>query len=126
MGARVRGAKRTDVEGYKDAAAQSVTEPLRQLPEAIVPRLHDPPEPACVDSAWPCFPVAKAWRQAAPQVAATLAETIAVRPPIATVKAQGPYLNFTLDDGFLGHDVLPRILAAGKHYGCGEEGRGKK
>jgi len=59
-------------------------------------------------------------------VAGTLAETIAVRPPIATVKAQGPYLNFTLDDGFLGRDVLPRYSGAGQHYGQWKEGRGKK
>src|SRR5215813_12581091 len=118
--------KGSDVEGYKEAVTQYLTKPLKQPPKTIVALLRTPPEPAWGDYALPCFTFAKAWRQAPPQVAATLAETIAVRPPIATVKAQGPYLNFTLDDGFLGHDVLPRILAAGKHYGCGEEGRGKK
>jgi arginyl-tRNA synthetase len=118
--------KGSDVEAYKEAVAQCLTEPLGQPPEAIVALLRTPPEPAWGDYALPCFTFAKAWRQGPAQVAAKLAETIAVRPPIATVKAQGPYLNFTLDDGFLGHDVLPRILAAGKHYGHGEEGRGKK
>ena len=54
------------------------------------------------------------------------AVTHELKTPIATIKAQGPYLNFTLDDGFLGRDVLPRLLAAGKHYGHGEEGCGKK
>jgi arginyl-tRNA synthetase len=118
--------KGSDVEAYKEAVAQCLTEPLGQPPEAIVALLRTPPEPAWGDYALPCFSFAKAWRQAPPQIAAQLAETIAVRPPIATVKAQGPYLNFTLDDGFLGRDVLPRILAAGQHYGHGEEGRGKK
>jgi arginyl-tRNA synthetase len=118
--------KGSDVEAYKEAVAQCLTEPLGQPPEAIVALLRTPPEPAWGDYALPCFTFAKAWRQAPAQVAAKLAETIAVRPPIATVKAQGPYLNFTLDDGFLGHDVLPCILAAGKHYGHGEEGCGKK
>ena len=114
------------MEAYKEAVAQCLTEPLGQPPEAIVALLRTPPEPAWGDYALPCFTFAKAWRQGPAQVAAKLAETIAVRPPIATVKAQGPYLNFTLDDGFLGRDVLPRILAAGKHYGHGEEGRSKK
>jgi len=114
------------VEAYKEAVAQCLTEPLGQPPEAIVALLRTPPEPAWGDYALPCFTFAKARRQAPPQVAAQLAETIAIRPPIATVKAQGPYLNFTLDDGFLGREVLPCILAAGKHYGHGEEGRGKK
>jgi arginyl-tRNA synthetase len=118
--------KGSDVEAYKEAVAQCLTEPLGQPPEAIVALLRTPPEPAWGDYALPCFTFAKAWRQAPPQVAAHLAETIVVRPPIATVKAQGPYLNFTLDDGFLGRDVLPRLLAAGKHYGHGEEGRGKQ
>src|SRR5499425_1913053 len=54
------------------------------------------------------------------------AEAIAIRAPIAAIKAQGPYLNFTLDDGFLGREVLQRILAAGERYRHGEEGRGKK
>jgi len=114
------------VEAYKEAVAQCLTEPLGQPPEAIVALLRTPPEPAWGDYALPCFTLAKAWRQAPPQVAAQLAETIAVRPPIATVKAQGPYLNFTLDDGFLGREVVSCILAAGQHYGHGEEGRGKK
>src|SRR5499427_2714971 len=126
MGARVRGAKGSGVEAYKEAVAQCLAEPLGQPPEAIVALLRTPPEPAWGDYALPCFTFAKAWRQAPPQVAAQLAETMAIRPPIAMVKAQGPYLNCTLDDGFLGCDVLPRILAAGEHYGCGEEGRGKK
>ena len=114
------------MEAYKEAVAQCLTEPLGQPPEAIVALLRTPPEPAWGDYALPCFTLAKAWRQAPPQVAAQLAETIAVRPPIATVKAQGPYLNFTLDDGFLGREVVSCILAAGQHYGHGEEGRGKK
>jgi len=114
------------VEAYKEAVAQCLTELLGQPPEAIVALLRTPPESAWGDYALPCFTFAKAWRQGPAQVAAKLAEAIAIRPPIATVKAQGPYLNFTLHDGFLGHDVLPCILAAGKHYGHGEEGRGKK
>ena len=85
------------MEAYKEAVAQCLTEPLGQPPEAIVALLRTPPEPAWGDYALPCFSFAKAWRQAPPQIAAQLAETIAVRPPIATVKAQGPYLNFTLD-----------------------------
>ena len=114
------------MEAYKEAIAQCLTAPLGQPPEAIVALLRTPPEPAWGDYALPCFTFAKAWRQAPPQVAAQLAETIAVRPPIATVKAQGPYLNFTLDDGFLGRDVLPRILAAGSTTGMGRKAAVKR
>jgi len=113
------------VEAYKEAVAQCLAEPLGQSQEAIVALLRTPPEPTWGDYALPCFTFAKAWGQAPPQVAAKLAEAIVVRAPIATVKAQGPYLNFTLDDGFLGRAVLQRILGEGQHYGHGEEGRGK-
>ena len=114
------------MEAYKEAVGKCLAEPLGQPLEAVVTLLRTPPEPAWGDYAFPCFTLAKAWRQAPPQVAAQLAESLPVRAPIATIKAQGPYVNFTLDDGFLGREVLPAVLAAGAHYGHGEEGRGKK
>lgn len=114
------------MEAYKEAVARCLAEPLGQPLEAIVTLLRTPPESAWGDYAFPCFTLAKAWRQAPTQVAAKLAESIAVRAPIATIKAQGPYVNFTLDDGFLGREVLRTILAAGAHYGHGEEGCGKQ
>ncbi len=114
------------MEAYKEAVAQCLAEPLGQPPEAIVALLRTPPDPAWGDYAFPCFALAKAWRQAPPHIAAQLAETMAIRAPIASIKAQGPYLNFTLDDGFLGREVLQGLLAAGERYGHGEEGRGKK
>lgn len=114
------------MEAYKETVAQCLAEPLGQPVEAIVPLLRTPPEPTWGDYAFPCFTLAKAWRQAPPQIAAKLAESLAVRAPIATIKAQGPYVNFTLDDGFLTREVLQTILAAGAHYGHGAEGRGKK
>ncbi|MGE3538903.1 MAG: arginine--tRNA ligase [Candidatus Tectimicrobiota bacterium] len=114
------------MEAYKEAVARCLAEPLGQDPTAIVALLRTPPEPAWGDYALPCFSLAKARRQAPPQIAAQLADTIVPRSPIATVKAQGPYVNFTLDDGFLGREVLQAIRAAGSRYGQGEEGRGKK
>jgi arginyl-tRNA synthetase len=114
------------VDVYKAAVANCLVEPLGQPFEEIVPLLRTPPEPSWGDYAFPCFTLAKTWRQAPPQVATKLAETITVGSPIATVKAQGPYLNFTLDDSYLAHDVLQRILTLGTQYGHGEEGRGKK
>lgn len=114
------------MEAYKDAVARCLAEPLSQDPATIATWLRTPPEPAWGDYALPCFALAKAWHKAPPQIAAHLAETIAVRSPIARVQAQGPYVNFTLDDGFLGRAVLPAVLAAGADYGHGEEGRGKR
>lgn len=114
------------MEAYKEAVAKCLAEPLGQEAATIVSLLRTPPEPEWGDYALPCFTLAKERRQAPPQIAAHLAETIVVQSPIATVKAQGPYVNFTLDDDFLGRAVLQEVLNAGPRYGHGEEGHGKK
>ncbi len=111
---------------YKAAVARCLVEPLGQTLEEIVPLLRTPPEQSWGDYTFPCFTLAKTWRQAAPQVATQLAASITVCAPIAEVRAQGPYLNFTVDDRCLARDVLQQILSAGEQYGHGEEGRGKK
>lgn len=114
------------MEAYKDAIARCLSEPLGQAPEAIIPQLRVPPEAAWGDYALPCFPFAKAWRQAPQQIAAKLAAALQITPPIAHVQAQGPYVNFTLDDTTLSRDILSAVLAAGEHYGHGTEGQGRR
>jgi arginyl-tRNA synthetase len=111
---------------YKEALAQWLSGPLGQPTEAIKAMLRTPPDPSWGDYALPCFPLAKVRRQAPQQVAAALAGTLVVAPPVATVTANGPYLNFTLDDSVLGREVLETILAAGERYGHSDAGRGHK
>lgn len=114
------------MDAYKTAVATCLLEPSGHSLAEIVALLRTPPDPTWGDYAFPCFTLAKQWRQAPPQVAATLAETITVRAPVATVQAQGPYVNFTLDDSVLARDIIPHILTPGAHYGHGEEGQGRK
>jgi arginyl-tRNA synthetase len=113
------------VEVYKEAVAQCLVEPVGKSRDEIVALLRVPPEPALGDYAFPCFTLAQEWKQAPPRIAATLAAQIAIQEPLAAVQAHGPYVNFTLDDQVLSRETLPRILAAGAHYGQGDEGRGK-
>jgi arginyl-tRNA synthetase len=110
---------------YKIAIAHYLTEPLGQPVEVIAEMLRTPPDPAWGDYALPCFPLAKAWKQAPQHIATRLAATFEVRAPLAAVEANGPYLNFRLDDHLLSRDVLETILAAGEQYGHGNEGQGK-
>ena len=112
------------MEAYKEAVAQCLTEPLGQPLRLSSPSCA-PPEPTWGDYALPCFTFAKAWRQAPPQVAAQLAATIAVRPPIATVKAQGPYLNFTWTTGSSGVTCCRVFWRQGSITGMGRKA-GKK
>ena len=114
------------MEIYKEAIAQCLAGPLGKSCDDIMAMLRTPPEPELGDYAFPCFGLAKEWRQAPSQIAATLARQIAVPEPIVAVQAHGPYLNFRLDDHLLSREVLSRVLAAGEQYGHGDEGRGQK
>jgi arginyl-tRNA synthetase len=114
------------VDAYKEAIARCLTGPLGKPVADIMALLRTPPDPELGDYALPCFALAKEWRQAPQQIAARLAADLVVREPIAAVRADGPYLNFSFDNAVLTREVLQAILSAGEHYGHGDEGRGKK
>jgi arginyl-tRNA synthetase len=114
------------VEIYKEAVARCLTAPLGKSIDEVVAMLRLPPEPDMGDYAFPCFTLAKERKQAPPQIAAALAAAIAVQEPIASVQAQGPYLNFKIDDNVLSRQVIEQILEMDERYGQGDEGRGRK
>jgi arginyl-tRNA synthetase len=114
------------VEIYKEAVARCLTAPLGKSIDEVVAMLRLPPEPDMGDYAFPCFTLAQERKQAPPQIAAALAAAIAVQEPIASVQAQGPYLNFKLDDAVLSRQVIEQILEMDERYGQGDEGRGRK
>jgi arginyl-tRNA synthetase len=114
------------VEAYKDAITKCLSTSLGKPIADIVAMLRTPPEPSWGDYALPCFALAKEWRRAPQQIAATLAADLTVPEGVATISATGPYLNFTLDDGILSRDVLQEIFRTGEHYGHGREGEGKQ
>lgn len=113
------------MELYKEAIARCLAVPLDKSIDEVVALLRTPPEPELGDYAFPCFTLAKEWRQAPAQIAATLAAQVVVQAPIVAACAHGPYLNFTLDDDVLSREVLQRVLEAGEQYGHSDEGRGK-
>jgi arginyl-tRNA synthetase len=92
----------------------------------MIAMLRTPPDPTWGDYALPCFTFAKEQRQAPQHIAATLAADLTAPEAVATVRADGPYVNFTLDDAVLSRDVLQEILAAGARYGHGTEGQGQQ
>ena len=96
---------------YKNHIVQMISELTGLKSENVTPIIEYPPSDDMGDFAFPCFTLAKEWRQAPAQIASTLAAQIAVREPIASAVAQGPYLNFTLDYGLISRDVLRDIAA---------------
>ncbi|MCZ6872251.1 MAG: arginine--tRNA ligase [bacterium] len=114
------------MEAYKEAIARCLMAPVDKSQAEIVGLLRTPPEPDLGDYAFPCFSLAEVWRKPPPQIAATLQAEVKIDPPIKTVTAVGPYLNFTLDDTIIGRDVLSEVLRQDAKYGHGDEGVSRK
>lgn len=80
------------------------------------------------DIAFPCFQLAKALKKAPPQIAQDLAKSVAASldPTIfSSVKALGPYLNFTLSPTSC-LKLINGVLNAGEDFGKTQSGRGQK
>lgn len=87
--------------------------------------LETPRDRALGDFAFPGFALAKERREAPPAIAAALAGKLASLAPVVSVRAAGPYVNFTVDRVALASEILPAIHAAGDRWGGSEEGRGR-
>ncbi len=87
--------------------------------DAPCPELSAPPRPEMGDLCLPCFPFAKALRQAPPKIAAALAEALAPDAVIAAVEPTGPYLNLRLHAGALASAVLGELAGGGESDGGG-------
>ncbi|MEN6595995.1 MAG: arginine--tRNA ligase [Clostridiaceae bacterium] len=87
--------------------------------------LETPPSPELGDYAFPCFKLAKTLKKAPPVIAAELAGTLTLPEGVASARAEGGYINFTLDKRALAKAVLERVSAEGERYGGSDLGGGK-
>ena len=89
--------------------------------------LETPPDTAMGDRAFPCFRLSRTLRAAPPVIASKLYERISSAPPegIAEVSSSGGYLNFRIDDRYLGGEILKTIAEKGRDYGAHHFGEGK-
>jgi len=98
--------------------------------EAIASAIGAPPRPELGQLAFGCFPLAASRRLSPAAIAAEIAAAArAALPPgdvIASVSAEGPYVNATLRGAEVARDVLPAVLAAGGRYGTLDLGAGGK
>ncbi len=78
--------------------------------DAPCPALSAPPRPEMGDLCLPCFPLAKALRQAPPKIASALVAKLQPDAVVETFTAQGPYLNLRLRSQALASAVLGQIL----------------
>ncbi len=75
--------------------------------------LEIPPDPKMGDFAFPCFKLAKEWKQSPMQISQQLKTDLEASrhiPPLLSLQAQGPYLNFTVQPQAVFHALLKEIL----------------
>jgi arginyl-tRNA synthetase len=86
--------------------------------------LEYPSDPNLGDISLPCFKLSRALRKAPPQIAASLAAGFTCEG-IGRVQTIGGYLNFFIDNKYLGETVLNKIIEQGERYGSSDKGAGK-
>ena len=87
--------------------------------------LETPPQPTMGDFAFPCFPLAKAFKKNPIEIAKELAGKIKPEGFIAEIKSEGPYLNFFVSRELFVKEVLNKIQKD-PSFGSGNLGKGKK
>ena len=106
---------------FADRIARALAE-ATGLPEGEI-KLELPRDPAHGDLACPCFPMAKARKQAPAAVASELAGKLAIEG--VRTSALGPYLNFRIERSVLARTVLAEIERQRERYGSSAIGAGK-
>lgn len=86
--------------------------------------LEYPPERKLGDLSLPCFKLSRELRKAPPVIAAALASGFECEG-VEHVETIGGYLNFYIDNKYLGETVLNKIIMQGDNYGSSAKGAGK-
>lgn len=94
-------------------------------PDELEQMLELPPDPTMGDYGFPCFPLAKQWRQAPSKIAETLAQNMQPTALISDIRPLGPYVNFFLNKQALIGWVLNEVVQQAEAYGQSTEGKGK-
>ena len=90
----------------------------------IASMLEYPPDASMGDLALPCFKLSKSLRRAPVQIAGALAESVKDES-VSRVENVNGYLNFYLNNEYLGETVLRGIVEKGEAYGSQTFGEGK-
>lgn len=91
----------------------------------VISQLATPPREEMGEYAFPCFTLAKQWRKNPTTVAQEVADKISLSADFKSLKAEGPYINFTTNHSLFIAAVLGKIAKQGESYGSLNQGRGK-
>lgn len=111
-------------------AKQQILQDLkRTIGSGFVPDVSDltvPPDAKMGDVAFACFSLSKKMKKNPAELAQEIAAKIGPKGYVASVRALGPYVNFTFSNHTFGQDVLEEISEKDAAYGLFETGKGKR
>ena len=111
-------------------AKQQVVRELKQaVGSGFVPNpddLTNPPDATMGDIAFPCFGLSKSLKRNPLEVAQEIAAKIGPKEYIISVKAVGPYINFTFKTDIFGSELVKEILKQRQTYGTSNIGKEKR
>lgn len=113
------------METLKQRVAEAAAEALGIALEEARSALEPPRDPRMGDLALPCFALAKRLGRNPAEIAAAAAARMRCAPPLASVRAAGPYLNFAFVPGAVADAVIGRVLAEGQAFGTSRAGAGQ-
>ena len=93
--------------------------------EEIEGLIEIPPDLKMGDFAFPCFALAKQFRNAPGKISADLAQKLTTSDIITDIKALGPYLNFYASKEMIFKTVLDKVFTKSNSYGNSDSGAGK-
>ena len=117
------------LEKIKTDIAEEINKALnKQVVKA--PDLVYPPASEMGDLSWACFNLAKELGKSPAEIASRLAKELSSGYPelssASFVKVVGPYLNFTLNKGYLAKNVIKEIERGKNKHGENKNGGGKR
>lgn len=114
---------------FQKAKQQVVRELKQAVGSGFVPTpddLTNPPDPTMGDIAFPCFGLSKSLKRNPSEVALEIAAKIGPKEYIDSVKAIGPYVNFTFKTEVFGSELVKEILELTNKYGTSKIGKDKR
>lgn len=106
----------------QDYTADQLNKIIEEISKEDIKRLLEvPPNLDLGDLAFPCFVLAKQWKQSPVQIAQALEEKLSDSDAFDKVAATGPYLNVFLPKAQLTKDVIGEILNSGSEYGDSDQ-----
>lgn len=107
------------MEEFKKLVANSIYIALDKKvnEDEIIEKVEIPKDKGNGDFAYPCFNLAKVFRNSPVNIANDLKSKISIGNGIVKVEAVNGFLNFFVDNSSVSSDILKRIITENKNYG---------